>query len=64
MSEVDRTLYALFAQCCTAGLPLSNALFSDGTATKHELIAMLRVQLDEWLAKLGDSDATERQTPA
>jgi hypothetical protein len=56
MSEVDRILYALFAQCCAAGLPLSNGLFADGMATKHELIAMLRAQLKEWLEKLGDGD--------
>lgn len=53
MNEVDRTLYALFAQCCAAGLPLSNCLFADGMVAKHELIAMLRVQLKDWLDKPG-----------
>jgi hypothetical protein len=51
MSDIDRDLYSLFAQCYLAGLPLSNALFADGLASKHELIAMLRKQLREWLGE-------------
>jgi hypothetical protein len=56
MSDIDRDLYALFAQCYLAGLPLSNLLFADGLASKHELIAILRRQLHEWLAVAGLMD--------
>jgi hypothetical protein len=56
MSDIDRDLYALFAQCSTAGLPLSTALFADGLASKYELLALLRKQLREWLDKLGGGD--------
>ena len=47
MSDIDRTLYALFADCSAAGLPLSLGLFANGEASKHELVAMLRVLLRE-----------------
>jgi hypothetical protein len=56
MSDIDRDLYALFAQCAAAGLPLSTALFADGLASKYELLALLRKQLREWLEKLGGGD--------
>jgi hypothetical protein len=56
MSEIDSDLYALFAQCAAAGLPLSTALFADGLASKYELLALLRKQLREWLDKLGGGD--------
>jgi hypothetical protein len=56
MSDIDRDLYALFAQCAEAGLPLSTALFADGLASKYELLALLRKQLLEWLDKLGGGD--------
>jgi hypothetical protein len=56
MSDIDRDLYALFAQCAAAGLPLSTALFADGLASKHELLALLRKQLRVWLDKLGSGD--------
>lgn len=53
MSDIDRDLYGLFAQCYLVGLPLSNGLFADGLAGKHELMAMLRRQLREWLDASG-----------
>jgi hypothetical protein len=56
MSDIDCDLYALFAQCAAAGLPLSTALFADGLAGKYELLALLRKQLSEWLGKLGGGD--------
>jgi hypothetical protein len=56
MSEIDRDLYALFAQCAAADLPLSTELFADGLASKYELLALLRKQLREWRAKLGGGD--------
>jgi hypothetical protein len=56
MSDIDRDLYALFAQCAAAGLPLSTALFADGLASKYELLALLRKLLREWLDKLGGGD--------
>ncbi len=42
MSDSDQTIYALFAECAAACLPLENAMFSDGESTKQELIAQLR----------------------
>jgi hypothetical protein len=45
MSDIDRDLYALFAQCCAVGLPLSVGLFADGETSKHELKAMLSALL-------------------
>ena len=55
MSDIDRTLYTLFADCSAAGLPLSLGLFANGEASKHELVAMLRVLLREKSPQLAET---------
>ncbi len=55
MSDIDRDLYALLAQCSLVGLPLSNALFADGLASKYELLAKLRALLCSTSTQHGES---------